>query len=180
MRVVLGTGDWGPTNNMYYTTLREATAVTSFTSGKSLTTPQHEAKGILVWANNMEKWIKQAAWMEKNQGKKLPIKGGKYTATDSGQNEYTAWSDEGLQLYKDTKKKVKEAWGEEHQDKIMALEKKTLAALRQKNGLRCETHEEEQKLNKKNKRRQKNNMEEVAAKKPKFTSLIDDDDEEEE
>ena len=177
LKVVLGSTEWGPNNVMYYKTIKKATTTTNFSSGKPLTTPMHEAKGITVWENNRDKWTQLHQWTKDNQGQKQPIYGGKWSPTDAGQQDNGAWTSEGIQYYKDTKKKVIEAWEADDKGKIKALEKHTLRALRKKHGLICGSHTEEQKHKKNNKRRAKNNLEELKEpKKPKIDSAYDEDD----
>ena len=110
LKVVLGSTEWGPNNVMYYKTIKKATTTTNFSSGKPLTTPMHEAKGITVWENNRDKWTQLHQWTKDNQGQKQPIYGGKWSPTDAGQPDNGAWTAEGIQYYKDTKKKVCLAW----------------------------------------------------------------------
>ena len=179
MSKVLGSNEWGPNSAMYYKTPMEAKVSNTYsTHPKRLTTPMHEAKGLVVWQNNFEKWQKLHAWtkMTENQGKTQPIYGGKWTDTETGQSEFTSWHQDGLDAYNATKKAVKMAWDAKHMDKIHRLETKMLAHLRQKHGISCSNHADEQKLKKKNKRQAKNNLEMVEAKKQRVSKTFDDDD----
>lgn len=165
---VLGKKDWG--SHMYYKTISEATNPKTH---KPLCTPHDEAKAIVIWENNEKKWPEMYSFAQK--GEKQPIKGGKYTTVDSGQNEHSAWDQAGLDSFADKKKKIKEAWADEHKDKIEALEKRTLGLLRKKKGLVCDSAGEQKKLSKANKRRAKNNLPAINPLKRKINSVLSDD-----
>lgn len=167
---VFGTADWGPTSNMYYKTIIDCRISTSYSTRKRLSTPYHEAKAVIIWENNEEKWEKLWDFVQENPGKHQPNMGGKWTDTDSGQSDYTAWKDEGLQAYNTAKEEVRVAW----KDKMVVrtLEEKCLEYLRVKYQFECSCFEEERKLIKKNKRRAANQKDAVQPKKRKVLSTI--------
>ena len=70
---VFGSTEWGPNNHMYYVTIMGAKVDNSYSRReKSLTTPMHEAKGIVVWLNNFDKWVKLHAWCQKEENRGQP------------------------------------------------------------------------------------------------------------
>lgn len=167
---VLGKRDWG--NHMHYKCISD---VLNPKTGKALCTPHDEAKAIVVWENNEEKWPEMFELTKKNPGGKQPIKGGKYTTVDSGQNEHSAWEQAGLDSFAEKKKQIKEAWDNERSEDIKTLEKKTLGLLREKKGLVCGSAAEQKKLAKQNSRRAKNSLPPINPLKRKISSILSDD-----
>ena len=104
---------------------------------KYLLNASHEAMIVVVYENNFPKWKELVEGLKKDPNFKQDNAGGKWTTTDSGQNEYCAWDADGLQRYKDVlqlvQKDIKSNW-QERLDK----EKVVFEILRKQQGIKCD------------------------------------------
>ena len=151
---VFGVSDWGANNNMYYITVMECRISTQYSTKRRLATPFHEAKAIIIWWNNEEKWKYLYEWTQKpeNQGQSQPSVGGLWTDNEQGQQENCAWKAEGVAEYNKASKEIGDAWVS-NKAQVKAMEKQFLEHLRKKKKLECDNYDQEQKLKKRNKRR---------------------------
>ena len=151
---VFGVSDWGPNNNMYYITVMDCRISTQYSKKKRLTTPFHEAKAIIIWWNNEEKWESLHKWTQQpeNHGKSQPNIGGLWTDNESGQIENCAWKPEGVAEYNRASREIGDEWVSK-KPQIKAFERKFLAHLRKEKNFECDSYDQEQKLKKRNKRR---------------------------
>ena len=139
-------------------------------------TPEDEAFTVLVIENSYDRWEKEIE--EKNAGgsssnnnnkKKKPNYNGKYTTTDSGQNEWGGWTDEGLQVFKKYVDMNRLARVEKE---TMSVERECLHTLKTKYNIVCNDPKAQCDLNKSNKRKRKRGEEELQdqqKKKPMIT-----------
>ena len=168
----LGANDWGKGNCNYVCIL-----LAKDSYGRFLCTIAHEAMLVVNWENNEDKWASQYQEKAKNPNTKLASTGGKFTTTESGQTEYTAWSDDGLDQYNKYRKAIKKR-RTENKDEMLEVEKKILAVIRKDLGLVCSDPEAERKKKKMEKRKRKENKPIPAHKTRRIVSTVDSDDEE--
>ena len=143
----LGANDWGKGNCNYMCIL-----LAKDSYGRLLCTIAHEAMLVINWENNEDKWQEQHAEKVKNPTTKLASTGGKYTTTESGQTEYTAWAPEGLDQYNKYRKAIKKRRAEK-KDEMLEVEKAILKEIREDLGLVCQNLEAERKKRKMEKRK---------------------------
>ena len=142
-------------------------------------TPEDEAFTVLVIENSYDRWVKELqekeAGGQKDAGgqgsdkRKKPNYNGKYTATDSGQNEWGGWSDEGLDVFK---KYVDMNRAARKENDTIVLERTCLGRLKAKYNIVCNDPKAQCDLDKSNKRKRRrgeDELEEHQKKKPTIT-----------
>ena len=97
-----------------------------------LITSQDEAFTVLVIQNSLSRWTVEL--LENKKGKK---RGGEFTSTQVGQNEWGGWSQEGLDLFHSYVEMNIEA---RKDGKTRAVEKACLQRLKVKNQISCKDH----------------------------------------
>lgn len=127
-------------------------AASEFSPTKQLVTPSHEAFIYVMFVNNQVRWgaafehyKKKADWSANlpkqvkkstnERGERIkavdPFYDAKFTCSDSGQNRFGTFSQEGIDLYKQMTAEIKEdRRGENRAEEIMELEKMVLNAIR--------------------------------------------------
>jgi hypothetical protein len=147
--------------NRYYNTICGAVRKDTNNRKLPMITPDDEAFLVLSLHNALDRWIAEAAEMEsqspasansKVSNKKGKVPNGVFTKSDSGQNEWGGWTDEGLEKfthYRDLNTKARK------DPNTRALEEETLQSLRIKKKIVCVDSTEQSKADKSRKRRKK-------------------------
>jgi hypothetical protein len=138
-----------------YTTICDAIRKEVTRKPMPMITSEDEAFTVLVVKNSYGRWMKEiqekdGAPQKEDARKKRPNYNGLYTTTDSGQNEWGGWTQEGLEIfnsYVDINRAARK--GKNCRD----VEKVCLARIKQKYNIVCNDHKTQTDLNKKRKRK---------------------------
>jgi hypothetical protein len=156
-----------------YTTISEAIRKDVTHKSMPMITSEDEAFTVLVVENSYDRWMKEIQEKDGAQQqddtsikKKRPNYNGRYTTTDSGQNEWGGWTDEGLAIfnrYVDINRAARK------EKKAQAIERACLALLKKKYNIVCNDHKTQTDLNKKRKKKGDDDIGEKEKKKPLLT-----------
>ena len=165
-----------------YTTICEAIRKDITTRKLPMITSEDEAFTVLVVENSYDRWMKElqktdaplpqpadnaGVQQRNNPGKpKRPCYNGLYTTTESGQNDWGGWKEEGLARFNEfvdmnTAARAKKT--------TPALEKDCLARLKKKHNIVCDDHRTQADLDKKRKRKGDDDLGDIEKKKPLLT-----------
>ena len=117
-------------------------------------TPEDEAFTVLVVANSRDRWVKDLQ-EKKNRDRqqekqKRPDCSGNYTNTESGQNQWGGWKEEGLKLFNEYVDMNRAARKEQYSRDV---EEACLARLKKKCDIVCKDFKAQAALDKKRKRK---------------------------
>jgi hypothetical protein len=140
-----------------YTTICEAIRKDITHMNMPMITSEDEAFTVLVVENSYDRWMTeiQEDNIARQQGttklnERKPNYNGRYSTTDSGQNEWGGWTEEGLAIFNGYVDSNREA-----RKKIttQTIERNCLARIKQKYNIVCNDHKTQTDLNKKRKRK---------------------------
>ena len=138
-----------------YTTICDAIRKDVTHKKLPMITPEDEAFTVLVIENSLERWlteVNEKNGVQQQERKKRPASyyNGLFTLTDSGQNEWGGWTEEGLTLFN---KYVDMNRAARKEKTTPDVERACLARLKKKYKIVCHDHKTQTDLNKKRKRK---------------------------